>query len=73
MEVLDCEELDKEFDRVLEESEPCEDCLSKEDLVAGIITSGDLFGTIVVVCANCHLDNEEEFEEGLNELQQVMM
>ena len=30
MEILDCEELDKEFDRVLEESEPCEDCLSKE-------------------------------------------
>ena len=60
MEFFDYDKLDHEYDRILEEAEPCEDCLSTDYLALAVITELENHGTIILFCTNCHVDNKEE-------------
>ena len=52
---------DEEFDRLLEEAEPCEECGETETLALAVITTGDQFGSLLIFCAACEKDEKDNF------------
>ena len=61
MEFYDYEMDDKEYDRILEESEPCEECGETDTLALAVITTGDHFGTLLIFCTDCENQEKDEF------------
>lgn len=59
MEFFNYDGMDEEYDRILEEAEPCEQCGSKDHLVLVAVTSEELFGHVLMLCAACHIEKEE--------------
>ncbi len=61
MEFFNYDRMDKEYDRILEEAEPCPECGEVETLALVVVTSKENFGSLLIFCADCHIDNEDEF------------
>ena len=67
MDVVDYTGYEDEYDRVLDEAEPCNECKSKDDLMLVMITDDvEHFGKILLLCARCHI--HDTHEEEINEL-----
>jgi hypothetical protein len=60
VEFFDYNAMDDEYDKMLEESEPCQDCGSTESLALVVITSVDKFGHVLIFCADCHIEEGED-------------
>lgn len=51
---------EEEYDKLLREADPCPDCGGKDSLALVAVTSVDQFGSLLLLCLDCHLEREEE-------------
>jgi hypothetical protein len=51
---------EEEYDKILKEADPCEDCGSKDSLALVAVTSIEQFGSLLLLCMDCNLERDEE-------------
>ena len=59
MEFFDYDDRNEEYDIILAAADPCEDCGSKDGLALIVITSEEMFGHMLILCTNCHTEEED--------------
>lgn len=62
MEFFDYDDMDEECERLLAESEPCQECGGIETLALVVITSKENFGSLLIFCTDCHEEDEFSLE-----------